>query len=210
MQAEPKPPDENTDLVALDMHDEFEVASGSPDPRQWAISAGSADEIVGYVADLIADQQAMRARYLDVALEDSAHVVQRQLLVPVSGVRFAIGAKRVSLGLLDREDLERLPAYTDFVVSTEHEEAFERAVRQKQAGTTDEGKAGVEGRAWEAAAAEIPLVRRRAPHWAWLMALILSVIGFLWFQEGRRVQREFEGIGAPAAVAGPASAPLER
>jgi hypothetical protein len=209
MQAEPKPRDEDRDLVALDTHDEFEVASGSPDPRQWAISAGSADEIVGHVADLIADQHTMRVRYLDVALEDTSHVVQRHLLVPVSGVRFAVGAKRVSLGLLDRNDLERLPAYTDFEVSRDYEEAFERAVRQKQADSTDEGKAGVEGRAWEASAG-IPLVRRRAPHWAWIMAVILSLIGFLWFQEGRRVQREFEGIVAPAAAAGPTSAPLER
>ena len=84
-----------TDLRKLSEIHDFTVAAGDPNPRGWDVQASDGTD-VGRVNDLVVDTGAMKAKYLDVAvnpvLTDSR---QRHVLVPTESV--AIGPRERNL-----------------------------------------------------------------------------------------------------------------
>ena len=75
-------------LMRLDDMDDYEVASGDPDPRGWDVKARDG-QTVGTVKQLLVDPRAMRVRYLEVELNDglAASGSGQRVHVPVARAR---------------------------------------------------------------------------------------------------------------------------
>lgn len=73
-------------LKKLNELDDFTVAAGSPDPRGWQVVSSDGRD-VGRVTDLIVDTTVMKARYLDVEMDQAAaDALERHVFVPAAQV----------------------------------------------------------------------------------------------------------------------------
>ena len=94
-----------------DMEDEYRVAG--EDPRRWKVIAGDG-ESVGRVAELIVEPGDMKARFLDVAVDEKElglEPVDRHVLLPTEQVRFDRSSKKVVVSGLLASDFEQYPQY---------------------------------------------------------------------------------------------------
>lgn len=104
-----------------DLEQEYQVAGD--DPRGWTLVTADGNK-VGQVAGLLMDPAAMRARFLDVALDEKTlelEPVDRHILLPVERVRLVRRKKRVVVGGLLAGDLAEYPQYGGLPVTRARE-----------------------------------------------------------------------------------------
>ncbi len=110
--------DGNLDLRRMaDLEKDYRVAG--EDPRGWTVVTADGND-VGRVTGLLMDPSEMRARFLDVALDEDKldlEPVDRHILLPVDRVRLARRKKRVVVGGLLAGDMAEYPQYGGLPVS---------------------------------------------------------------------------------------------
>lgn len=110
---------------------DYQVAG--TDPRGWDVVTADGGK-VGEVSELLMDPGAMKARFLDVAVDEKRlelEPVERHILLPAERVRLERDKKRVVVGGLLTSDVARYPHYSGLPVrartARELENFFERA-----------------------------------------------------------------------------------
>lgn len=113
--------------------DDYEVADQDPDVRGWDV-IGSDGTKYGEVDNLIVDRQEMKARYLEVELNDdlTPENEERHLLVPIGMASLDEDNNRVYLGDIDRATLTQVPAYDGGPITREYEQSVRTALRTDQ------------------------------------------------------------------------------
>ncbi len=105
-------PDGALDLQRMKaLEDEFRVAGD--DPRGWTVVTGEG-EPVGEVAELLMEPGAMKARFMDVIIDEKKldlERVDRHVLLPVDRVRLDRGSKNVVVSGLLAHDFADYPQY---------------------------------------------------------------------------------------------------
>ncbi len=116
------------------LDDDYEIAG--EDPRGWDVVTADGKE-VGEVAELLMDPGAMKARFLDVAVDEKdlkLEPVDRHILLPTDRVRLERNKKRVVVGGLLASDVARYPQYGGLPVRgrtvRELDEFFDRSVME--------------------------------------------------------------------------------
>jgi ribosomal 30S subunit maturation factor RimM len=124
---------------------DYQVAG--EDPRGWDVVTADGHEL-GEVSELLMDPGAMKARFLDVAVDEKKldlEPVDRHILLPADRVRLDRNKKRVVVGGLLTSDVARYPQYGGLPVRArtvyEVDEFFERAGTQTES-RPGEGGAG--------------------------------------------------------------------
>jgi ribosomal 30S subunit maturation factor RimM len=106
------PDDREVELRRMEaLEDDYQVAGA--DPRGWGVVTADGTK-VGEVSELLMDPSAMKARFLDVAINEKKldlEPVDRHILLPVDRVRLDRNKKRVVLGGLLADDVARYPHY---------------------------------------------------------------------------------------------------
>jgi photosynthetic reaction center H subunit len=110
---EPWPDDDSElDLRRMEaLEGDYRVAG--EDPRGWDVLTADGKK-VGEVAELLMDPGAMKARFLDVAVDEKKlelEPVDRHILLPAERVRLERGKKRVVVGGLFAGDVASYPQY---------------------------------------------------------------------------------------------------
>ena len=102
---------DNPNLGRLGDLDECKIADGEPDIRGWSVQTADGRE-AGKVDDLIVDTQAMKVRYMDVALDRKAFGLDedRHVILPLSNARLDDDRDDVVLGSLTAAQLAALQA----------------------------------------------------------------------------------------------------
>jgi ribosomal 30S subunit maturation factor RimM len=113
------------------LEDDYQVAG--EDPRGWDVVTADG-RAVGEVSELLMEPGAMKARFLDVAVDEKKldlEPVDRHILLPAERVRLDRNKKRVIVGGLLTADVARYPQYSGLPVRArtayEVDEFFERA-----------------------------------------------------------------------------------
>ena len=130
-------PDAELELRRMaDLEDDYRVAG--EDPRGWKVVTGEG-RTVGRVAELLMDPGAMKARYLDVAVDEKElelEPVDRHILLPSDRVRLDRSKKRVVVSGLLAHDLTEYPQYGGLPLTHRSvgalDEVFERAATAKR------------------------------------------------------------------------------
>lgn len=94
-----------------DLEDDYQVAGD--DPRGWKVITGEGTTI-GKVTELLMNPGAMKARFLDVAIDEKKlklEPVDRHVLLPADRVRLDRGNKRVVVSGLLAGDVATYPQY---------------------------------------------------------------------------------------------------
>ncbi|UYZ61827.1 PRC-barrel domain-containing protein [Hymenobacter weizhouensis] len=116
---------------------EFEVADGDPDVRGW--TARGADGIAfGQVAELIVDVDALKVRYLDIELDYSLGINERdrRILLPIGVAAIDEDGDNVFVPSLTAESVLEYPPYAEVHISREYEHAMLRALKLQLPETT--------------------------------------------------------------------------
>lgn len=109
-------------LVRLEDLDDFEVASGDPDPLGWDVKARDGQQ-VGTVKHLIVDLLTMRVRYLEVELHTQLGAGEkRHVHVPLSSAHLSDDVDEVvvergaaAIELLETANLDRAAEISDAI-----------------------------------------------------------------------------------------------
>ena len=118
------------------IEDEYRVAGD--DPRKWEVVTGDS-RVVGRVSELLVDPGSMKARYLDVALDEKElelEPVDRHVLLPAERVRLDRKKKKVVVAGLLAHDFAEFPQYGGLPFrhrqAKELDEVFQRAGAQPE------------------------------------------------------------------------------
>jgi ribosomal 30S subunit maturation factor RimM len=101
------------------LEDEYQVAT--EDPRGWKVVTGEG-ETVGRVAGLLVEPGAMKARFLDVVVDEERlglEPVDRHVILPAERVRMDRKGSRVLASGLLASDMETYPQYSGLPVTHE-------------------------------------------------------------------------------------------
>jgi sporulation protein YlmC with PRC-barrel domain len=93
------------------LDEEYQIAG--TDPRGWSVVTADGEK-VGEVSELLMDPGAMKARFLDVSVDEKKlelERVDRHILLPANRVRLERNKKRVIVGGLLSGDVSRYPQY---------------------------------------------------------------------------------------------------
>jgi hypothetical protein len=96
------------ELAALKQRRDFHVCSDDTDPRGWSL-VDSNNIVVGSVADLIIDVDALVARYMVCSLQRGR---ARMVLIPTGFVRLENDQCVAHLDFVTAEALQKLPTFT--------------------------------------------------------------------------------------------------
>lgn len=109
---------------------EFEVADNSADVRGWAVRGGDGKKF-GEVTELIVEEEALKVRYLDVELDASLQINERErhILIPVGVAALDEDADNVFVPSLTLDSVLNYPSYAEFQITREYEEAMLRALK---------------------------------------------------------------------------------
>ncbi|MVN77978.1 hypothetical protein GO988_16735 [Hymenobacter sp. HMF4947] len=112
----------------------FEMATGDPDPRGWAVR-GSDGQAFGVVHELLVDPAAQRVLYLDVQLDPNlpnvpppAPHTETRILLPVAAVNLDTEGSNVFVTALRRDTISNYPPFLDFMLPPGFEEAMQQAL----------------------------------------------------------------------------------
>jgi len=145
-------PDGPLDLQRMGvLEDEYRVAGD--DPRGWAVLTGDGRR-VGKVAELLMEPGVMKARYLDVAVDEKTlelEPVDRHILVPTERVRLDRGKKTVVVSGLLAGDVARYPQYGGLPVTHGAARILEDLFGRVETGAPEVGPppSGTARRQWE-------------------------------------------------------------
>ncbi|MBW3630046.1 MAG: hypothetical protein KY464_12205 [Gemmatimonadetes bacterium] len=120
-------------LVRLKALPTSTAPEGMPVLHGWEVFAA-----VGRVEDLVLNPRSLKARYLDIALdEDLTRAVAHEphILVPVGDARVGMEPRRVYLDGFDREGVAEVPAYLRMPPVPEVELAVRRPFEPHLSGT---------------------------------------------------------------------------
>ena len=113
---------------------DFEMATGEPDPRGWAVRGGDGQPF-GTVQELLVDLDTRRVLYLSVALDRGlpgvpppAPHTETQILLPLAAVNLDLEGSSVFVTALRRDTISSYPPFVDFILPTEFEEAMQGAL----------------------------------------------------------------------------------
>lgn len=108
----------------------FELATGDPDPRGWAVR-GRDGHAFGLVDELLVDPVSQRVLYLNILLEKNLpgmlaptpHTEQR-ILLPLSAVDLDAEGSSVFVTALSRDTVRNYPLFVDFMLPPDFESAM--------------------------------------------------------------------------------------
>lgn len=147
------------DLVAPHQDDEAEVELhrlgtieneyrvAGDDPRKWEVITGDGRS-VGDVSELLVDPGTMKARYLDVALDEGEldlEPVDRHVLLPADHVRLDRKKRNVVVSGLLAHDFADYPQYGGLPVRQRHANRLEEYFRRAGGGQPREQARGAHG-----------------------------------------------------------------
>ena len=121
---------------------EYEVADGNPDVRGWTVRGGDGKKF-GEVTELIVEEETLKVRYLDVELDTSLQINERDrhILVPIGVAALDEDADNVFVPSLTLDSVLEYPPYQEFQITREYEEAMLRALKlQLPASTAGTGE----------------------------------------------------------------------
>jgi len=105
----------------------FELATGDPDPRGWAVR-GSDGHSFGTVDELLVDPVSQRVLYLNVLLESGLPGVpppgphaDRRILLPLAVVNLDTDGSNVFVTALNRDNVQYYPLFVDFMLPPDFE-----------------------------------------------------------------------------------------
>jgi hypothetical protein len=108
----------------------FELATGDPDPRGWAVR-GHDGQAFGTVDELLADPVSQRVLFLNVLLEEGLPGVpppgphaDRRILLPLSQVNLDTEGGSVFVTALGRDTVQHYPLFVDFMLPPDFEAAM--------------------------------------------------------------------------------------
>jgi len=112
----------------------FEMATGDPDPRGWAVR-GRDGHAFGTVDELLVDPNSQRVLYLNVLLETglpgmlapAPHTDQR-ILLPLTAVNLDLEGQSVFVTALSRDTVHNYPLFVDFMLPPDFEDAMQSAL----------------------------------------------------------------------------------
>jgi hypothetical protein len=112
----------------------FELATGDPDPRGWAVR-GRDGHAFGLVDELLVDPVSQRVLYLNILLEKNLpgmlapapHTDQR-ILLPLSAVDLDPEGQSVFVTALSRDTVRNYPLFIDFMLPPDFESAMRTAL----------------------------------------------------------------------------------
>jgi hypothetical protein len=112
----------------------FEMATGDPDPRGWAVRGGDG-QAFGVVTELLVDPEAQRVLYLTVQLNRGlpgvptpAPHTEILILLPLAAVNLDTEGSSVFVTTLRRDTISSYPPFIDFILPTEFESAMQQAL----------------------------------------------------------------------------------
>ena len=114
---------------------DFEVADGNPDVRGWALR-GNDGQALGMVFELIVDVEALKVRYLDVALDSRFRINEHEnhILLPIGAASLDDDGDNVFAPALNAELVLRYPPYVEIQITRDYEEAMLRALGKEPVG----------------------------------------------------------------------------
>lgn len=118
--------DSTTEQFArLDEVSDLEVADDEPDVRAWRVVTSDGKH-VGTVEHLIVDRPAMKVRYLEVGLDETAVGLteHRDVLIPLSDVDLNEQDEEVRVSTASAASIARLPAFTGLPVEVGYDKVF--------------------------------------------------------------------------------------
>ena len=110
-------------LRRLSQLDDYEVADNDPDIRGWRVF-DSDGEPVARVHDLVIDLGEMKARYMDLELDEQiggADADERHVLVPIGTARASADVDAVTLTTTSASQLAALPRYDHSPITRDRE-----------------------------------------------------------------------------------------
>ncbi|MCA8832177.1 PRC-barrel domain-containing protein [Hymenobacter pini] len=126
---DPIPSAEGMHLRRLRDLTEFEVADGNPDVRGWSVRGADGRQF-GQVYELIVDEDALKVRYLDIELDDSLSINERDrhILLPIGVAALDEEANNVFVPSLTAQSVLEYPPYVEIQITRQYEEAMLRAL----------------------------------------------------------------------------------
>lgn len=117
-------------LVELERLPAYKVADGDVDPRTWPVLASDGRSI-GVVKDLVVDFAALRARYIEVRLDERLHTLGDEqptaVLIPMEYVLLDAQGGRVRLQGISSTAAVALPGYHGEPIAAQRGNAFDLA-----------------------------------------------------------------------------------
>lgn len=111
---------------------DFEVADDNPDVRGWTVR-GSDGQALGTVFELIVEPEAMKVRYLDVALDTRSSANEHHILLPIGAASLDEEGDNVFVPALNEAAVLNYPHYVEVQITREYEEAMLRALGKEPA-----------------------------------------------------------------------------
>ena len=135
---DPIPSSQGLHLRRLRDLTEFEVADGNPDVRGWAVRGADGQQF-GQVFELIVDADALKVRYLDVELDESLNINERDrhILLPIGVAALDEEADNVFVPSLTARSVLEYPPYVEIQITREYEQAMLHALNLPLAETTE-------------------------------------------------------------------------
>ena len=108
---------------------DFEVADDNPDVRGWAVRGGDG-QALGVVHELIVEPQALKVRYLDIALDARFKRQKHEdhILLPIGVASLDAEGDNVFVPALNAETVLNYPPYSEIQITRDYEEAMLRAL----------------------------------------------------------------------------------
>lgn len=113
--------DDNRHLFRLGELDDYKVASGDPDVREWTLLDRD-NEKLGTIAELIVDRDREKVRYLDVIpVKGIRETEGDHLLIPIGAARIEGDHHNVKVDAIDKDALRSFPAYRGESITRDYE-----------------------------------------------------------------------------------------
>jgi sporulation protein YlmC with PRC-barrel domain len=115
-------------FARLDDVGDLEVADDDPDVRTWPVVTSDGIKI-GRVEHLIVDRPAMKVRYLEVGLDETAIGLNehRDVLIPLTEVELNEKEENLRVSRVSSTAIAKVPAFTGLPIAEDYDEQFQAA-----------------------------------------------------------------------------------